>query len=85
MRPVLGSPAAARLMRSSASRAEGTSTVPPSSEQPVVHARLLELLHDGGGILRRDAREQGLEIGLALVMDQGVEPAASRRERRQRW
>ena len=39
--------------------------------EAVLHTRLLELLHDGGGVFRRDAGEQRLEIGFALPAHEG--------------
>ena len=48
--------------------------------QAVIHAGLFQPLDDGRGVFRRDAREQGPEIGLPLVLDQSVDASAGCQE-----
>ena len=63
------------VSRSSSSRAEGTSTDPPPSGSRYSDAAFLQLLHDPGGVFRRQTGEQRPEIGFLLPLHQRIQAA----------
>jgi hypothetical protein len=92
MRPLLGSPAAASARRDSASFPEGTGHGAAIVQEPVLHRGFLQLLHYRGGVFRRHAGVQRMEVAFvprlgpkwSLAYCTSPNPRGDP-QRRQRW